>query len=153
MERASRPSARASSSKKQMGWAVSGSAFLCVPAVTTLGMDSGVAGLTQGDKIVSCVCAAFRERHLVMNLLGGGQSAFPLAQLAQRVLLDVPVTDAFPGAAIPAAYSRVTVVLLVAFGFRLGVLLAESAIRQLGTAGVRTGALGFCRHRFTSLWA
>ena len=77
-----------------------------------------------------------------MHLFGGGQSAIPLAQLTQRMLLDVPVTDALPGAAIPAAYSRVTVVLLVAFGFCFGVLLAEPAVRQLGAAGVRTGALG-----------
>ena len=88
-----------------------------------------------------------------MHLFGGGQSAFLLTQLAQRVLLDVPVADALPGAAIPAAYSRVTVVLLVAFGFRLGVLLAEPAVCQLGTAGVRTGALGLCRHRSTSFRA
>ena len=69
---------------------------------------------------------------------------------APRMLLDVPVADALPGAAIPAAYSRVTVVLLVAFGFRLGVLLTEPAVRQLGTAGVRTGTLGLCGHCSTS---
>ena len=87
-------------------------------------MDSGVTGFTEGNEVVTCVCAALRERYLVMHLFGGGQPAIPLAQLTQRMLLDVPVADALPGAAIPAAYSRVTVVLLVAFGFRLGVLLA-----------------------------
>ena len=88
-----------------------------------------------------------------MHLFGGGQPTIPLAQLTQRMLLDVPVADALPGAAIPAAYSRVTVVLLVAFGLRLGVLLAEPAVRQLGTAGIRTGALGLCGHRSTSFRA
>ena len=124
-----------------------------MPAVAALGVDSGVAGLAQGNEIVPCVCAALRERYLVMHLFGGGQPAIPLAQLTQRMLLDVPVADALPGAAIPAAYSRVTVVLLVAFGFRLGVLLAEPAVRQLGTAGIRTGALGLCGHRSTSFRA
>ena len=93
---------------------------------------------------------SFSQRLFVVDLFGGGQPAFLLTQLAQRVLLDVPVPDALPGAAIPTAYSRVTVVLLVAFGFRFGVLLAEPAIRQLGASGVRTGALGFCWHRSTS---
>ena len=126
---------------------------MLVPAVPALGVDSGVAGFTEGNEVVPCVCAALRERYLVMHLFGGGQPAIPLAQLTQRMLLDVPVADALPGAAIPAAYSRVTVVLLVAFGFRFGVLLAEPAIRQLGASGVRTGALGFCWHRSTSLRA
>src|SRR5699024_11375631 len=107
----------------------------------------------EGNEVVPCVGSGFGQRLLVVDLLGGGQPAFLLAQLAQRVLLDVPVADALPGAAIPAAYSRVTVVLLVAFGLRLGVLLAEPAIRQLGTAGIRTGALGLCGHRSTSFRA
>ena len=124
-----------------------------VPAVPALGVDSGVAGFTEGNEVVPCVCAALGEGYLVMHLFGGGQPAIPLAQLTQRMLLDVPVADALPGAAIPAAYSRVTVVLLVAFGLRLGVLLAEPAVRQLGTAGIRTGALGLCGHRSTSFRA
>ena len=124
-----------------------------MPAVAALGVDSGVAGFTEGNEVVPRVGSAFSQRLLVVDLLGGGQPAFLLAQLAQRVLLDVPVADALPGAAIPTAYSRVTVVLLVAFGFRFGVLLAEPAIRQLGASGVRTGALGFCWHRSTSLRA
>ena len=124
-----------------------------MPAVAALGVDSGVAGLAQGNEIVSRVGSAFSQRLFVVHLFGGGQSAIPQAQLTQRMLLDVPVADALPGAAIPTAYSRVTVVLLVAFGFRFGVLLAEPAIRQLGASGVRTGALGFCWHRSTSLRA
>ena len=72
----------------------------------------------------------------MMHLFDRGKPAVFETQLAQRMLLDVPVADALPGAAIPTAYSRVTVVLLVAFGFHLGVLLAEPAIRQLGASGV-----------------
>lgn len=124
-----------------------------VPAIPALGVDSGVTGFTEGNEVVPCVCATLGKRYLVMHLLSGSQPAIPLAQLAQRVLLDVPVADALLGAAIPTAYSRVTVVLLVAFSFRLGVLLAEPAVRQLGTAGVRTGALWLCGHHSTSFRA
>ena len=124
---------------------------MLVPAVTALGMDSGVTGFTQGNEVVPRMGSAFRQRLLVVDLLGGGQPAFLLTQLAQRVLLDVPVADALPGAAIPTAYSRVTVVLLVAFSFRLGVLLAEPAVRQLGTAGVRTRSFGSAWQWFTSV--
>ena len=113
-------------------------------------MDSGVTGLAQGNEVVPRVGSAFSQRLLVVDLLGGGKPAFLLAQLAQRVLLDVPVSDALPGAAIPASYSRVTVVLLVALGLCFGVLLAEPAICQLGASRVRAGAFWFCRHYLTS---
>ncbi len=76
-----------------------------------------MAGFTEGNEVVPCVCAALRERYLVMHLFGGGQPAIPLAQLTQRMLL------------------------------------AEPAVRQLGTAGIRTGALGLCGHRSTSFRA
>lgn len=73
---------------------------MLVPAVAALGVDSGMAGLAQGNEIVSRVGSAFSQRLLVVDLFSGGQPAFLLAQLAQRVLLDVPVADALPGAAI-----------------------------------------------------
>ena len=88
-----------------------------------------------------------------MHLFGGGQPAIPLAQLTQRMLLDVPVADALPGAAIPAAYSRVTVVLLVAFVFLFLMFLAEPTVRKIGTAGERTRSLWFSWHPFHLLGA
>ena len=95
-----------------------------------------MARLTQSDKIIPYMCSTFGQRLFVVYFLGGCQFAFLLTQLTQWVLLDVLIADALPSPAIPAAYSRVTVVLLVAFGLRLGVLLAEPPIRQLGTSGV-----------------
>ena len=53
-----------------------------MPAVAALGVDSGVAGLAQGNEIVSHVGSAFSQRLLVVDLLGGGQPAFLLTQLA-----------------------------------------------------------------------
>ena len=124
---------------------------MVVPPVTTLCMDSGVTGLAKGNQIVFCMGTALGKRNLVVYLLGWHQPSVLLAQLADRVLLHIAVSDAFPGTSIPAAYSRVPVVLLVAFGFYLGVFLAESSIGQLGAAGIGTGALGLLRHHVTLL--
>ena len=99
-----------------------------MPAIPALGVDSGVTGFTEGNEVVPCVCATLGKRYLVMHLLSGSQPAIPLAQLAQRVLLDVPVADALPGAAIPTAYSRITVILLVAFVLLFLMLLAEPSV-------------------------
>ena len=78
-----------------------------------------------------------------MDFLGSYQDTSGLAQFTHRMLLDIAVTNTLPRPSIPTAYSRVTVVLLVAFGFQLGVFLAEPAIRQLGASGVEQGRLGF----------
>ena len=95
--------------------------------------------------------ATFRKRNLVVYLLGRRQPSVLLAQLADGMLLHIAVADVFPDPSIPAAYSWIPVVLLVALGFYLGVFLAESSIGQLGAAGIGTGALGFCGHHVTLL--
>ena len=86
-----------------------------------------------------------------MYLLGWRQSSVLLAQLADGMLLHIAVADAFPGPSIPAAYSWIPVVLLVAPGFYLGVFLAEPTIGQPGAAGIGTGALGLFGHHVTLL--
>ena len=121
------------------------------PPVTTFGMDSGVTGLAKGDQIISCVSATLGKRNLVMYLLGWRQPSVLLAQLADGMLLHIAVPDAFPSPSIPAAYSWVPIVLLVALGLCLGVFLAESSIGQLGAAGIGAGAFGFCGHHVTLL--
>jgi len=99
-----------------------------VPTITTLGMDSGVAGLAKGNQIISCVSAALGQRHFVVDFLSRNQSAFLLAHLTQRMLLHIAVTDTLPSPSVSTAYSRVSVVLLVAFGFSLCVFLTEPAV-------------------------
>lgn len=122
-----------------------------MPPVTTFGVDSGVTGLAKGNQIISCMGTALGKRNLVVYLLGRRQPSVLLAQLADGMLLHIAVPDAFPGPSIPATYSWVPVVLLVAPGFYLGVFLAESSIGQLGAAGVGTGALGLFGHHVTLL--
>ena len=95
-----------------------------------------MARLTKGNQILRSMSTSFREGQLVVDLFGGCQLSVLLAQLTQRVGFCVAVTDAFPSSAIPTAYSRVTVVLLIALGFLLCVFLTEPSMGQLGTAGV-----------------
>ena len=83
------------------------------------------------------------KRLNMMHLLCLDEPAFPLAPLTKRVCIHVPVTDAFP---CPA-------VLFVPLILQLLMLLTKPAVRQLGTAGVRTGALWLCGHHSTSFRA
>lgn len=125
-----------------------GSAIM--PTITTLGMDSGMAGLAKGNQIIPCVSAALGERNFMVDFLSGNQHTFGLTQLTQRMLLDIAVADPLPGSAVSAAHFRVTVVFLIASVLLSLVFFAESSVCQLGAAGVGTGTLGLLRHFFTS---
>lgn len=109
-------------------------------------MDLAVTGLAEGYEVVPCMSSTLGQRCLVVYLLGGNEPALLLAQLTEGVLCYIAVADAFPCASVPTAYSRVSVILLVAFGFLLCVFLAEPAIRQLGTSGVGTRSFRFSWH-------
>ena len=61
------------------------------------GVDSGMAGLAQGNEIVPRVGSSFSQRLFVVDLFGGGQPAFLLTQLAQR---------GAPGCTCPGCASR-----------------------------------------------
>ncbi len=87
-----------------------------------------MAGLAQRYKIALIMCAALRQRQLVMYLLHGYKDSFLLALLTERVSAGVAVTDTFPRSAVPTAYSRVTVVLLVATALLLLMLLTKSSL-------------------------
>ena len=92
-------------------------------------MDLAVTGLAQSNEVVSCMSSTLGQRCAVVYLFGGDKPSLLLAQLTQRVLCCIAVTDAFPSASVPTAYGRVSVILLVAFGFLLCVFLTEPAIR------------------------
>ena len=80
--------------------------------------------------------AAPRQRKDVVNFLCRSHPAFLRALLTQRMRRDVSVAYPFPRSAVSTAYSRVTVVLLVAAGFPLLMLLAEPSVREIGAAWV-----------------
>lgn len=112
-----------------------------------------MAWLTQSYQIASVVCATFGKRNLMMDFLSWYHPTLLETHFTQRVLLYIAVPYALPGSSIPTAYSRVTVVLLVALVLLTLVFLAESSLCKVGTSGVGTGALGFLGHFLTSFWA
>jgi hypothetical protein len=109
-----------------------------------------MAPVTQALEVCIVVRAATGERNLVVYLLGGSQSALSLADLAQRMGGDVTVTDTLPRFAVTFLAGRVTVVFVVPSHLQLLMFLAETSVRQFGTAGVTAWALGFIRHDLPS---
>jgi hypothetical protein len=94
--------------------------------------------------------ATLRNGLFVMYFLCRNKSALLLTLLAERVLTDVSVTDAFPGTAVLLVDVRVTLILVVlsaGYGSVVGTILS---IRKVGTAGIRTWSFGFSWHGFTS---
>ncbi|MPM35481.1 hypothetical protein SDC9_82074 [bioreactor metagenome] len=89
-----------------------------------------------------------------MDLLGGCQLTLLPALLAQRVRLNVSVTDAFPSTTISFVGSRVAFVLVIMFVRRLLMLGTVLLAHGKPTAtGVGAGTFWFVWHRFTSLQA
>ena len=70
------------------------------PSVAALGSDTRVTGFAKSHEVLGIAVAALRERENVVHLLGGRQLSLLLAFLAERVRLDVAVTDSFPATAV-----------------------------------------------------
>lgn len=104
-----------------------------------------MARLAQGYKVGAVMRSSLRERQLVMYLLSLRIYTLLEAELTQRVRSGIAVTDAFPSPPISTAYSRVPVVLLVAFVFFFLVLLAETlpVFHKFWTSLFRTRVFGF----------
>ena len=110
-----------------------------------------MAGVAEGHQVCFIVVAALSQRLDMMHLLRPGKSAFLLAPLTKRVCIHVPVTDAFPRPSIFSFDCRVPAILFITLVLQFLMLLAEPAVRQLGTAGVGTRSLWFPWHQLTSL--
>ena len=63
-----------------------------------------------------------------MDLFRRNKQTFLLAQLAQRMLLYIAVTDTLPSTTITSAHRRVTVVFLVAFVFQLFMFFTKPTV-------------------------
>ena len=105
-----------------------------------------MAFLAKAHKVTVIVGAALRQRLDVVYLLGRGDPSLLLTHLTQWMLCNMPVSDAFPRSAVPAAHSWVSVVLLVAFVLLLLMFLTEPAVRKLRAAGMGARALWFSWH-------
>lgn len=124
-----------------------------IPPVAPLRMNPCMAGLAQRHKVCLVMGTAFCQWQPVVYLLHRPQQSFLPALLTERVLCGVAVTDTLPRPPIPTAYSRVTVVLLVAAVLLLPMLLTEPSLCQLWTAGEGTRSLRFPWHLSHLPWA
>lgn len=125
------------------------SVTLCVvvPPVAALRVNPRMARLAECDEVSTVVRPTLRERQPVVYLLGLCIDPFLKAELTQRMSCCVAVTGALPSASIPTAYSRIAVVLLVAFVFLLLMFFTEALpiLHKLRTTGVRAGVFRFSR--------
>lgn len=119
-----------------------------MPAITTLRMYTAVAALAQRDQIIPRMCTALRKRYDVMHLLDRHDNPTLETFLAERMLLHVGRSDSRPGSPVPTAYSRISVVLLVACVLLFLMFLAVPSVSQVGTPRPRTWSLRLIRHSF-----
>lgn len=117
--------------------------LMAVPPITTLCMNPCMARLTQRHKVSLVMRPALRQWQLVVYLLNRTQNTFLVTLLTERVLCSVAVTDSFPCPPVPTAYSRVTVVLLVAAVLLFLMLLTKASLCQLRASGEGTRPLRF----------
>jgi len=101
---------------------------MVVPTVTALGMNPPMTLFAQRNQIASVMRSALGQRFLVMHLFGLHKDTLGITQLAERILSYMAVTDSLPRPSVSTAYSRITVILLVAFVLLLLMLLTEPTI-------------------------
>lgn len=90
-----------------------------------------MARSAQGHKVLSSMGAAFGNRDLMMHLCRRNQLSFLLTLLTQRMLVDVSVTDAFPGTAIFFVNVRRSFIPVVLSACNRSMILTILAICQL----------------------
>jgi hypothetical protein len=104
---------------------------------------------TQTHQVGLIMRTTITKRQDMMNFLCRFHTPFLLALFTQRVLMNVMVTDPFPGPAIAFSGCWVTIVPLITSGFLFDMFFTEPTRCQLGTARVRAGSLWFGWHQIT----
>lgn len=90
--------------------------------------------------------STFCQRQLVMYFLNRNDDSLGIALLTERMRLCIGITNPLPRSAVPAVYSRVSVVLLVAAVIEFCVFLTEPVVCQLGTSRIVTWVFWLARH-------
>ena len=84
----------------------------------------------------------------MVDLLHWDEHSLLVAQLTKRMHLNIRISDAFPGTSVPSLDHRVPSVLLVGLVILLRMLLTETILRQLRTAGIGAWSFGSSGHGF-----
>lgn len=109
--------------------------------------------LAETAQVSTVVCSTCTQLNLMVNNLSRGKSTVSQALLTQRVVFNVPVTDALPGFIVSFIYLRVSLILIVVPVHLLFVFstVLLTTLRILAAAGVRTRTSRFVWHR-SSPW-
>jgi hypothetical protein len=68
--------------------------------------------LAETAQVSTVVCSTCTQLNLMVNNLSRGKSTVSQALLTQRVVFNVPVTDALPGFIVSFIYLRVSLILI-----------------------------------------
>ena len=120
--------------------------FFYSPTVTILCMDSCMTGLTKSNQIASLVGSTFGQRNLMVYFLCFHKNSLAITNFTKRMFAYIFVSNTFPSSAVPTAYSRISVVLLVAFVLFLLVFLTKSSFRKLWASWITARSFRFSWH-------
>ena len=84
----------------------------------------------------------------MMDLIHRHNDSVLIALFAERMRFHVAISNTFPGSSVPTAYSRITVILLVAGILLFLMLFTVTAVGQFWTPWVGTRLLRFPRHMY-----
>ena len=121
------------------------------PSVSPLCMYARVTRLAQRDQIAPIVRATFTQRLLMMDLFRRYYHSTLEAQLTERMLRSILVTDPFPRSPVTPLCPGITPILFILTVHLCLVFRAIPPIRQVGTARISARLLRFPRHLSTFL--
>ena len=120
--------------------------YFSAPSVADFAMNSGMTGFTYSFQVAYVVSSALRERFYVVDSLGRCISSFGKADLAERVLRGISLSDERPCPAVAFSSLWISLVLLVASCFCSCMLLTEPSVSEFRASGVRARAFRFLWH-------
>ena len=126
--------------------------FIVMPPVTTLCVNTCMAGPTEANQIFFIMCSTLRQRLDVMNLFNGYNHTVFKTLLAERMCLCVLLSYPSPRFAVSLFGCRVSLVAFISFVLLLLMFFTIATVCQLRTAGIWTRFLWFSRHSFQPLF-
>ena len=119
---------------------------MLMPAVTTFGMDLGMAGGAQAHEIVVAVRTTFCQRLDVMYFFNRNVDPVVKALLTERVRLCILLADTLPFRSVASFRFGLSVVAFISLVLGSLMLLAIPAFSKPRASGVSTWFLGFSGH-------
>jgi len=114
--------------------------YFAAPAVSQLSVNPGMTGPADRFQVADVMSSALRQRFYVVDSLCRSVSSYRKADLAERMLGTVGLSDGSPCFAVAFSGLGIALVLLVAPGLGFGVLFAEPSFGKLRASRERAWA-------------